>query len=161
MKGWMAFTVGIAVALVLAGCGGGGKNGEGPATETSPFDTGPRAAEAPVDEALAAQGEVLFKSKTCSTCHAFGLRITGPDLAGVTHRRSAEWMEQQMLHPDVMTKTDPIARQLLGKYAVQMPNLMLKPEEAKALIEFAKRKDRDLAAAGKLTAQNTQREVTP
>ena len=42
-----------------------------------------------------------------------------------------------------------------------MPNLMLKPEEAKALIEFAKRKDRDLAAAGKLTAANTQREVAP
>jgi hypothetical protein len=65
-------------------------------------------------------------------------------------------MEQQMLHPDVMTKEDPISRELLGKYAVQMPNLMLKPEEAKALIEYAKRKDKELEAAGKLTAANTQ-----
>lgn len=155
MKGWVMLAMGIAVAVSLAGCGGG-KDGEGPATQaTSPHDTGPRAAEAPVDDALATQGEGLFKSKTCSTCHAFGTRITGPDLAGVTHRRSAEWMEQQMLHPDVMTKEDPIARELLGKYAVQMPNLMLKPEEAKALIEFAKKKDKELEAAGKLTAANT------
>ena len=162
MKGWMVFTIGIASALVLAGCGGGGKDGEGPGAQvTSPLDTGPRAAEAPVDTALASKGALLFKSKTCSTCHAFGLRITGPDLAGVTHRRSAEWMENQMLHPDVMTKNDPISRALLGKYAVQMPNLMLKPEEVKALIEYAKRKDRELEAAGKLTAENLKREVTP
>lgn len=157
MKGGMALTIGIAAAFSLAGCGGGGTEGGGSAVEaTSPYDAGPRAAEAPVDEALAAQGETLFKTKTCSTCHAFGTRITGPDLAGVTHRRSAQWMEQQMLHPDVMTKSDPIARELLGKYAVQMPNLMLKPEEAKALIEFAKRKDREKDAAGTPTAANTQ-----
>jgi len=37
-----------------------------------------------------------------------------------------------------------------------MPNLMLKPEEAKALIEYAKHKDKELEAAGKLTAANTQ-----
>ena len=156
MKGWMALTIGIAAAFSLAGCGGGGTEGGAAVDATSPFAAGPRAADAPVAEALAAKGEVLFKTKTCSTCHAFGMRITGPDLSGVTHRRSAQWMEQQMLHPDVMTKTDPIARELLGKYAVQMPNLMLKPEEAKALIEFAKRKDRDKDAAGTPTAATTQ-----
>ena len=90
---------------------------------------------------------MLFKSKTCSTCHGFGIRITGPDLNGVTQRRSAAWMEQQMLHPEVMTKTDPIARQLFGQYAVQMPNLMLKPEEVKALIEFLKYKNKQTAVA--------------
>jgi cytochrome c551/c552 len=142
MKIWIA--LGMGMVLMLAGCGSGGKDGEESAGATSSFDSGPRAAEAPVDEALAAQGETLFNSKTCSTCHAFGTRITGPDLAGVTHRRSAEWMEQQILHPEMMAKNDPISRGLLGQYAQQMPNLMLKPEEARALIEFAKRKDREL-----------------
>jgi len=141
MKSWIA--LGMGMVLMLAGCGSGGKDREESAGATSPFDSGPRAAEAPVDEALAAQGETLFKSKTCSTCHAFGTRITGPDLAGVTHRRSAEWMEQQILHPEMMAKNDPISRGLIGQYAQQMPNLMLKPEEARALIEFAKRKDRE------------------
>lgn len=138
--------VAAAVALMaVAGCGGGGSgDGTGPSGGTatgSLFDTGPRAGEAPADEQLAEVGEKLFKSKTCSTCHGFGVRITGPDLQGVTDRRTAAWMEQQMLHPDVMTKEDPISHELLGKYAVQMPNLMLKPEEAKALIEFLKHKD--------------------
>ena len=136
--------------LTLAGCGGGGGGAGSPSSGsavTSPFDTGPRAADSPVDEALATQGEALFKTKTCSTCHGFGMRITGPDLNGVTQRRSAAWMEQQMLHPDVMTKQDPIARGLLGKYAVQMPNLMLQPDEVKALIEFLKRKNKETAVA--------------
>lgn len=139
--------VAAAVALVaVAGCGGGSGDGAGPsggAATGSLFDTGPRAAEAPVDEQLAEAGEKLFKSKTCSTCHGFGVRITGPDLLGVTEQRTAAWMEQQMLHPDVMTKEDPISHELLGKYVVQMPNLMLKPEEAKALIEFLKHKDQE------------------
>jgi len=133
----------------LAGCGansGDGASPSGAAAGTSLFDAGPRAAEAPVDGALAEVGEGLFKTKTCSTCHGFGVRITGPDLKGVTQRRSATWMEQQMRQPEVMTKTDPIARQLLGQYAVQMPNLMLKPEEIKALIEFLKHKDKELSA---------------
>jgi hypothetical protein len=46
-----------------------------------------------------------------------------------------------------MTKTDPIARELLGLYVVQMPNLKLRPEEARALIEFLKEKNQELAEA--------------
>ena len=93
--------------------------------------------------ALATRGQMLFKTKTCSTCHAFGLRITGPDLRGVTHRRSSSWIQQQILQPDVMTKIDPVSHELLAEYHVQMPNLMLTPGEAKALLEFIKRKDRE------------------
>ena len=148
-------TLGLLVggALVLAGCGGGGGGGQTSGTPTgSPLDVGPRAAESPVNAELAAKGEALFKSKTCSTCHAFGARITGPDLVGVTHRRTEAWMRKQMLHPEVMTKEDPIAKQLLGQYAVQMPNLMLKDEEASALIEFIKQKDRTTPAAQSATA---------
>ena len=149
--GWVLLGGMFVGALLLAGCGEKKGDGAGPAESgaTSMFDAGPRAAESPVDPALATTGEALFKSKTCSTCHGFGVRITGPDLKGVTHRRTAAWMEQQMLHPDVMTKEDPIARQLLGQYAVQMPNLMLKPEETKALIEFLKKKDADASTAAK------------
>ena len=143
-------------ALVLVGCGGGGGGGSqtsGTTPSGSPLDVGPRAAESPVNAELAAKGEGLFKSKTCSTCHAFGARITGPDLAGVTSRRTEAWMRKQMLQPDVMTKEDPIARQLLGQYAVQMPNLMLKDEEASALIEFMKQKDQNTPATQSASAK--------
>jgi cytochrome c551/c552 len=150
MRQVLVWSVLLGSAICLSGCGSKTGDGAGPsggAASASLFDVGPRASEAPVDEALAEVGEGLFKSKTCSTCHGFGVRITGPDLNGVTQRRSATWMEQQMLHPEVMTKQDPIARELLGKYAVQMPNLMLKPEEVKALIEFLKHKDKELSPA--------------
>jgi cytochrome c551/c552 len=133
-------------AWTVSGCGGSGASDQEGWVEKgsgrSPLDGGPRAAESPVNEDLALEGEKLFKSKTCSTCHAFGLRVTGPDLAGVTRRRTAAWMEAQIQRPDVMLRQDPISRELLGEYVVPMPNLGIQPREAKALVEYMKKKDR-------------------
>lgn len=148
MRPWLTILAILALAaLGTAGCGGNGASDQEGWVEKgsgqSPLDTGPRASEAPVNEELAARGETLFKSKTCSTCHAFGLRITGPDLAGVTVRRSAAWIEAQIQRPDVMIREDPISRELFGEYAVPMPNLGIKPHEAKAIVEFMKKKDRE------------------
>ena len=105
------------------------------------LDQGPRAGESPYDEAKAKVGEGLFQTKGCSACHAFGRRVTGPDLAGVTTRRTTRWMENQILHPDLMVKQNPISRQLFAQFALQMPNQGLTPEEASAVIEFLKHKD--------------------
>jgi cytochrome c551/c552 len=113
----------------------------------SVLDDGPRAAEGPIDELMAVQGETLFKDKGCSACHAFGRRVTGPDLAGVTMRRTAKWMEQQILHPDKMVKEDSIARALLAQYALQMPNQGLTEIEARTVIEFLKHNDHESAEA--------------
>jgi mono/diheme cytochrome c family protein len=109
----------------------------------SQYDSGPRAGESPVNEALVAQGQELFKNKGCSACHAFGRRLTCPDLQGVTMRRTAAWMENQILHPDVMTKTDPIAHGLFAQFALQMPKQGLTPDEARAVIEFFKHSDHE------------------
>ena len=136
--------------LLAAGCGGqksegGSSAAPGGAAATPPpssggssgvlavskYDSGPRAAESPVDPAKAEVGEKLFQTKGCSACHAIGRRLSGPDLAGVTMRRTAEWMENQILHPEVMTKQDPISRGLLATYTLQMPNQGLTPDEAK------------------------------
>jgi mono/diheme cytochrome c family protein len=111
----------------------------------SKFDDGPRAAEAAVDEAQAEQGEQLFKDKACSACHTFGQKLTGPDLAGVTRRRTAHWIEQQILHPEKMVKEDPISRELFAKFALQMPNQGLTEAQARAIIEYFKHHDRESA----------------
>jgi mono/diheme cytochrome c family protein len=105
------------------------------------LNDGPRAAESPVDAAMAAKGEQLFSTKGCTACHAFGKKATGPDLAGVSTRRTAKWIEAQILHPDVMTKQDPIAKELFAKHMLQMPKQGLTPEEAAAVIEYFKQKD--------------------
>ena len=143
--------------IALVGCGGGRSSGEqdtaatpsatAPSAQTyalpAGLDAGPRAGESAYDETKAKEGERLFKDKGCSACHAFGKRVTGPDLAGVSMRRTAAWMENQILHPDVMVKNDPISHQLFGQYALQMPKQGLTPEEARSVIEYFKRHDHE------------------
>ncbi len=148
----------ILSAPLAAGCGGKKSESE-PAQSApsatgatavpavSPYDSGPRAAETPVDEALAEKGEKLFQTKGCSACHAFGKKVTGPDLDGVTMRRTATWLENQILHPEVMTKQDPIARELFAKHSLQMPNQKLTQEEALAVIEYFKHKNKESGTA--------------
>lgn len=109
-----------------------------PPGAVSKYDNGPRASATPVNAAMAAAGKTLFTNKGCLTCHGFGKRVIGPDLKGVATRRTAQWMEQQILHPEVMTKEDPIAHALLVEYKVPMTNQKLTPEEAKKVIEYLK-----------------------
>jgi hypothetical protein len=146
----------LACALLLAGCGqrsddvrssstsaatGPAAGGATAIPAVSKYDAGPRAGESPADETLAAEGEKLFSTKGCTACHAQGRRLTGPDLAGASMRRTQEWLEQQILDPGRMVKEDPIARELLATYALQMPKQGLTPDEAQAVIEFLKRYD--------------------
>lgn len=145
----------LATVLPLSGCGGGGAKDQAATTlsEKSPLDVGPRAGDSPVAAALAVKGEALFKAKGCTACHAYGKRLTGPDLKGVTRRRTAQWMEAQILHPEVMIKQDPIARALFAEYNLQMANQGLVPDEAKSVIEYFKKLDDEAEAKGELTAQ--------
>jgi len=163
MKGFVLVSVCFVSLVLLAGCGGGGTSGEAaapPSTSASapaagstsmpavsPYDSGPRAGETPRNEELAEQGEKLFSTKGCTACHAFGKRVTGPDLAGVSMRRTAVWMENQILHPEKMVKEDPISHALFAQYALQMPNQGVKPEEAKAIIEYFKHHDHEASEA--------------
>lgn len=141
--------------LLVAGCGGKKAAEDSASTSSSsttsattmpaisPFDSGPRAAESKVDEAAAKQGEGLFQTKGCTACHGFGKRVSCPDLAGVASRRTALWMKNQILHPEKMTKEDPIAHQLFAQFSLQMPNQGLTEGQALAVIEFLKHKDHE------------------
>lgn len=151
----------LAAALTLASCGaktdqqagGSGSSAQAtssPASSASPgvaavskYDAGPRAGETPRNEEMAKAGAKLFASKGCSACHAFGKRLTGPDLQGVSMRRTALWIENQILHPDVMVKEDPISHALFAQFALQMPKQGLTPEEAHAVIEHFKHMDHE------------------
>jgi cytochrome c551/c552 len=143
-----SWLIALTAVALLAGCeskeADNKSNPTGVATLSSPYDVGPRAGELPVASALADKGALLFKTKGCSACHAFGRRLTCPDLKGVTMRRTADWMEHQILQPDVMTKDDPISHQLLQTYVTQMPNLHLTQDEARQVIEYFKQQDHAL-----------------
>jgi hypothetical protein len=168
MKPLRAVVVSFGVVVLLgavaaSGCGrqGNGKQAS-PATAAttsgSKLDQGPRAAARPVDQELAEQGGQLFKDKGCSACHAFGTRLSGPDLVGVTRRRTAQWMENQILHPEVMVKEDPISRELMGVYALQMPNQGLTPDQARSVIEYLKHRDHESSENATAAAADARKE---
>jgi len=159
MRPTLIASAALLLALALAGCGGKQAQQEQSSATAAPpvpaagaaadyvvpadLDQGPRAAASAVDEEKAELGEKLFNSKGCVACHAFGKRMSGPDLAGVTRSRTERWMESQILHPDKMTQQDPISKELFATYKVQMTNFGLTPDEAKAIVEFLKKKDKE------------------
>ena len=139
--------VAIALAVALAGCGGspsgGAAKGAAGGGSGSKYDSGPRAGAVEADDELAEKGKSLFSTKGCTACHAQGRRLTGPDLAGVSMRRTQAWLEHQILDPATMAQEDPIARELMATHALQMPNQGLTPDEARSVIEFFKHYDQE------------------
>ena len=88
-------------------------------------------------------GVDLFRSR-CSACHTIGEGDKlGPDLAGVTARRSHAWLVRWLKEPDKMiAEKDPIAVALKKQYRnLPMPNLGLSGVDAEALIEHMKAGD--------------------
>ena len=90
-----------------------------------------------VDEAAAARGKKVWNSKQCSGCHELGRNAsTGPDLIGVTERRSTEWLRKWLKDPVSMAGDDSIAAALKRQYNYQMPKLGLTDSDATALINY-------------------------
>lgn len=127
----------LAALAALSGCRSGEDGSNDSKGAATNLNDGPKAVETmKPDAGLAAWGQQLFQSKACVTCHAVGERKQGPDLAGVAARRTERWMKRQILDPEWMLKNDPIARELMAEYALQMANQQVKEPEANALIQY-------------------------
>jgi mono/diheme cytochrome c family protein len=84
------------------------------------------------------RGKAIFEAR-CASCHTVGGGdLVGPDLARVTARRDAGWLNRFIRQPDVMIREkDPIAIDLLAKYSnIAMPNLSIGERDVAALIEY-------------------------
>ncbi len=95
------------------------------------------------------RGEYAFKTH-CAACHTVGTGDhIGPDLAGVTTRRSREWLTRFIQAPDkLLADGDPIVKELFEKYkGVRMPNLALNHEDVADVIEYLANPGRPTAAA--------------
>ncbi len=83
-------------------------------------------------------GHAAFEQK-CAACHTIGGgdRV-GPDLHGVTQRRSEEWLLRFVMAPEkLIAAGDPVATQLVERYnRIIMPNLGLSEGEARALLAY-------------------------
>ncbi len=87
-------------------------------------------------------GEKVFTARGCPACHKFGEKLVGPDLNGVTTRRTPMWIERQFMFPELMTKQDPVSKGLLGTYMVQMPTQGVTTDEAPKLLAYIKSQEK-------------------
>ena len=88
------------------------------------------------DPALVAQGKAVFDAKGCGGCHKFGAKLVGPDLKGVTVRRSPTWIARMVKYPEKMTKQDPVAKDLFRQTMVQMTDQGVPEADLQALISY-------------------------
>ena len=110
------------------------------------------ATAAPTD-AVAVRGKLAFETK-CLACHTIaGGDKMGPDIYKVTERHDEAWLRRWLKDPEGMVKTDPVARQLLGKYKVPMPNQNLTDAEIAEYLAYFKWADANVQPRGKTQPQ--------
>jgi cytochrome c2 len=95
----------------------------------------------PNHSALAeAPGSATFGG-LCVACHTFGGgRLVGPDLAGVTERRSEQWLVDFITSSQAMIQAgDPDAVALFEEYnRMIMPDALVDEQEVRAVISYMK-----------------------
>jgi nitrite reductase (NO-forming) len=96
----------------------------------------------------AVKGQLEFQSK-CLACHAIGGgKKLGPDLAGVTKRRTERWLTMWLKAPDAMLQSDADAKQMLKEYNnLPMPNQNLSDAEIRQYIKYFKWVDKQPAGS--------------
>lgn len=143
----MALAIVVLIVSFLVACGKSGEAGAGGQAKSGQPEAASANGVGPVqkvtlgalDEGLAAKGEKIF-SGTCAACHKLDQRYVGPALAGVTARRTPEWIMNMVMNPAEMTQKDPVAKALLAEYMTQM-SVSVTEEEARAILEYFRKVD--------------------
>jgi mono/diheme cytochrome c family protein len=142
--------------IVLVACGGSSavtpatppKSAPAPVAPPAPAGVaeevgpdGPAALSVPAitlseDPAVIAQGKAVYDAKGCGACHQFGAKLVGPDLKGLTDRRTPTWVAKMIKYPEVMTKTDPVAKGMFRALMVQMTDQGVAESDLTPLVSY-------------------------
>jgi nitrite reductase (NO-forming) len=111
------------------------------------------ASDTPTDPDAVA-GKQAFESK-CLACHSLGQgKKLGPDLAGVSKRRSKDWITRWLKDPAAMLTTDVDAKAMLKEFNnLPMPNQSLSDAEIRQYQKYFEWFDAQPAGAMKPSAQ--------
>jgi mono/diheme cytochrome c family protein len=87
---------------------------------------------------LIRKGQNVWQKKRCAACHGIGQPHSGPDLSGVTQRRSRDWLHRWMKDSQGMLKKgDSVGVALMREYNnLPMPSFKLSEKDTDALLAF-------------------------
>jgi cytochrome c len=89
-----------------------------------------------IDETMVAKGKEVFDAN-CTACHKVDKKFVGPSPAGVTDRRSPEWIMNMIMNPEKMILEDPTAIALLAEHnGAPMANQNIAEADARAILEY-------------------------
>jgi len=88
-----------------------------------------------IDLAKVELGKTIFDSK-CMSCHKFGDRYVGPDLAQIMDTRSPAYIMNMMMNPAEMVQKHPEARAKLAEFMTPMPFQNVSEEDARNILEY-------------------------
>ncbi len=145
----LSLTAILSSAIILTSCGGSSTEG----AKTDSVATAPAASpngvgefthvelSATLNEDMITKGKGIFELK-CSACHKLtDAKLVGPGWAGVTKRRTPEWIMNMTTNTEAMLNQDPEAQKLLELCLVRMPNQGLNGEDARNVVEFMRKND--------------------
>lgn len=94
-----------------------------------------------IDPAKADLGKAVFATK-CTTCHKITAdKFVGPGLLGVTGRRTPEWILNMITNPELMMKSDPVAKKLFEEVLTPMANQNIAEADAINILEYLRQND--------------------
>ncbi|TRX52010.1 cytochrome c [Fulvivirga sp. M361] len=92
---------------------------------------------------LVSTGRKSYDTK-CLGCHLLNdKRKVGPGWAGITNRRSPEWIMNMITNVNVMLEEDEAAQKLLEECMTHMPDQRIGTSEARSILEYMRRNDMD------------------
>jgi len=92
---------------------------------------------------LVLKGKEIWDKKRCAACHGISQVHSGPDLAGVSQRRSREWLYRWMKESQRMIEDDSTAQALFQEYnRLPMPSQKMSKGDVDALLVFIDAEER-------------------
>jgi hypothetical protein len=95
----------------------------------------------PLNQGMVAKGKAIYQSK-CFACHKLSSEmLVGPGWAGVTTRRTPEWIMNWITNTRVMLDKDLAAQAEMAICLIRMPNQDLTDDQARNVLEFMRQND--------------------